>query len=75
MASKTYTAAVTREGRYWLATVTNLDGVNTWAYSFSHLDACVREAITLAEALPDGAEDAITVKWIMTSAPESHEEQ
>ena len=75
MPSMTYTAALTREGPYWLATVTNLDGVSTWADSFSHLDTYVREAIAVADDLPDGAENSIHVEWMITSNREGHEEQ
>lgn len=59
----TYTATITREGQKWLATVTNLDGVSTWADTFNELDVRVREAIALAENLPQGAEDSITTEW------------
>lgn len=64
----TYTATITREGRNWLATVTNLDGVSTWAHSFSGLDTNVREAIALAEDLPEGAEDSIIIEWSIPDA-------
>ncbi|ACR18808.1 hypothetical protein I6J22_06570 [Corynebacterium kroppenstedtii] len=62
----TYTADITREGKNWLATVTNLDGVSTWAPNFRQLDFYVREAIALAEGLPDGAEDKLEITWHMT---------
>lgn len=59
----TYTTTLTRDGNYWLATVTNLEGVSTWGSTFRECDAAVREAIALAEDLPDGAEDTIDVQW------------
>lgn len=68
MATMTYTATITREGRNWLATVTNLDGVSTWAHSFSGLDTNVREAIALAEDLPEGAKDSIIIEWSIPDA-------
>ncbi|MDO4915817.1 hypothetical protein [Corynebacterium sp.] len=61
-----YTADITREGKNWLATVTNLDGVSTWAPNFRQLDFYAREAIALAEDLPDGAEDTLEITWRMT---------
>lgn len=64
----TYTATITREGRHWLATVTNLEGVSTWAHSFSELDTNVREAIALAEDLPEGAENSIVIEWSIADA-------
>lgn len=73
--STPYTVTATQQGRYWLATVTNLDGVSTWGYSFSHLDTCVREAIAVADDLPDGAEHSIHVEWTITSNLTDHEEQ
>lgn len=63
-----YTATITREGGNWLATVTNLDGVSTWAQSFTQLDTYVREAIALAEDLPDGAEESLFIEWTLTDA-------
>ena len=64
----TYHAVITREGKNWLATVTNLDGVSTWARSFSELAFYVREAIALAEDLPDGAEDSMVIQWEVADA-------
>lgn len=58
-----YTVEVTREGRDWLATVTNLEGVSTWATTFAGLDRDVREAIALTEDLPDGVEDGLEITW------------
>lgn len=67
-----YTAVLTREGRDWIATVANLDGVNTWATSLSQLDAHVREAIALAEDLPEGEEDSLVVEWAVPDATHSN---
>lgn len=53
MSDKTYRVVVTREGDAWLADVPDLEGVHTWAKNLPSLDANVREAIALAEDLPD----------------------
>lgn len=58
-----YAVDVARERGEWLATVLTLEGVSTWASTVSDLDRNVREAIALAEYLPDGAEDALTISW------------
>ena len=63
-----YTANITREGKNWLATVTNLDEVSTWVPNFRRLDFYVREAIVLAEDLLDGAENTLEITWRMTDA-------
>ncbi|EEI26268.1 hypothetical protein HMPREF0294_2225 [Corynebacterium glucuronolyticum ATCC 51867] len=66
-----YSVRVTREGKDWLAEVTNLQGVSTWATTFSGLDRNVREAIALAENLPDGAEEKLWVSWdLPVTSPE-----
>lgn len=62
-----YVVDVTREDGDWLATVTNLDGVSTWATTFAHLDRDVREAIALAEDLPEGVEDSLAISWHLPS--------
>lgn len=64
----TYTVEVTREGSDWLASVTTLEGVNTWATTFAGLDHNVREAIALAEDLPEGAEDSLSLEWHLEDA-------
>ena len=43
-----YNVDVSRESEDWLATVTNLEGVSTWATTFANLDCNGREAIALA---------------------------
>lgn len=68
MVTMTYTADITREGKKWLATVTNLGGVSTWAPNFRQLNLYVHEAIALAEDLPDGAEKTLEITWRMTDA-------
>lgn len=66
-----YTVTVGRENGDWLATVTNLDGVSTWATTFAGLDHNVREAIALAEDLPEGAEDTLAISWqVPSDSPE-----
>lgn len=71
MAAMNYTVDVSREEGDWLATVTNLEGVSTWATTFANLDHAVREAIALAEDLPDGAEDTLPITWqVPSESPE-----
>ncbi|WP_256856397.1 hypothetical protein [Corynebacterium glutamicum] len=66
-----YTVDVSRENDDWLATVTNLESVSTWATTFANLDRNVREAIALAEDLPDGAEKSLDISWsVPTDSPE-----
>lgn len=50
-----YTATVTREDGYWLASVKGLAGAHTEARTLSMLDTAVREVIVLAADLPDEA--------------------
>lgn len=69
VAIRVYTAEVTREGGKLLATVTDLEGVSTWAESLSELDVCVREAIAVAEDLPAGAEAGLKVQWGVPGFP------
>lgn len=69
-----YVVSVTREGRDWLATVTNLEGVSTWATTFSQLDRNVREAIALAEDLPEGAEGSLCITWEIPASSSEVEE-
>lgn len=59
----TYIVNIAREEGNWLASVTNLEGVSTWAPTFSQLDFYVREAIALAEDLPEGAESSLELTW------------
>ncbi|HIW95969.1 MAG TPA: hypothetical protein H9867_05725 [Candidatus Corynebacterium gallistercoris] len=63
-----YTVEITRENGDWLATVTDLEGVATWASTFTQLVQYVREAIALAEDLPEGAEETIDVEWVLPGA-------
>lgn len=71
MAAMKYNVDVSRENEDWLATVTNLEGVSTWATTFANLDRNVREAIALAEDLPEGAESSLTISWsVPTDSPE-----
>ena len=65
----TYAADITREGKNWLTTVTNLDGASTWVPNFRQFNFYVREAIALAGDPPDGAEDTLEITWRMTDAP------
>lgn len=48
--------------------MTDLDGVSTWAPNFRQLDFYAREAIALAEDLPDGAENTLEITWRITDA-------
>ena len=71
MAAMNYTVDVSRENDDWLATVTNLESVSTWATTFANLDRNVREAIALAEDLPDSAEKSLDISWsVPTDSPE-----
>ena len=71
MVAMKYNVDVSRENEDWLATVTNLEGVSTWATTFANLDRNVREAIALAEDLPEGAESSLTISWSApTDSPE-----
>lgn len=58
-----YTVEVTREGKSWLADVRGLPGVHTWAKNLPSLEASLREAIALAEDLPDGAEQSVGLRF------------
>lgn len=68
MVTLNHTADITHEGKNCLTIVTNLDGVSTWACHFRQLNFDVREAIALAEDLPDGAEDTLEITWRMIDA-------
>lgn len=67
-----YNVDVSRESEDWLATGTNLEGVSTWATTFANLDRNGREAIALAEDLPEGAESSLTISWSVPT--DSHPE-
>jgi predicted RNase H-like HicB family nuclease len=58
---QTYHVVVTREDDAWLADVPDLPGTHTWAKNLPGLDRSVREAIALAENLPDGAEPDLSL--------------
>ena len=59
----TYQVIVTREGDAWLADVPGVSGTHTWAKNLPGLDRNVREAIALAEDLPDGAEAGLDLAY------------
>ncbi len=61
--TRTYHVVVTREGESWLADVPDVAGAHTWAKNQLSLDRNVREAIALAEDLPDGAEDGLVLDY------------
>jgi hypothetical protein len=63
VSNKIYRVSVTREDSAWLADVPNLQGVHTWARNLPTLDRSVREAIALAEDLPDGAEASLRLDY------------
>lgn len=63
MRGKTYRVVVTREGDSWLADVPDVEGTHTWAKNLPSLDANVREAIALAEDLPEGAEPTLALAY------------
>lgn len=58
-----YTATVTREDDYWLATVNGLAGAHTEARTLSMLDTAIREVIVLAADLPDEAMQDLTIDY------------
>jgi hypothetical protein len=60
---KLYKVIVTREEDAWLADVPALTGTHTWAKNLPTLDRNVREAIALAEDLPEGAEESLRLTW------------
>jgi predicted RNase H-like HicB family nuclease len=59
----TYRVVVRRESEAWLADAPDLEGVHTWARSLRTLHRAIREAIALAEDLPDGAEDDLDIAF------------
>jgi hypothetical protein len=59
----TYHVVVTREGVNWLADVPTVPGAHTWARNLVALDAAVREAVALADDLPDDAEADLDLVW------------
>jgi hypothetical protein len=58
-----YEVIVTREGDAWMADVPAVSGTHTWAKNLPGLDRNVREAIALAEDLPEGAEDGLDLSY------------
>jgi hypothetical protein len=58
-----YAVRVSREGTAWLADVAGLAGVHTWAKNLPSLEESIREAIALAQDLPDGAESALGLRF------------
>lgn len=63
MTGTTYHVVVTRGDGSWLADVPQLPGVHTYARTLPALDREVREAIALAEDLPDGAEPGLSLSY------------
>jgi hypothetical protein len=63
MAEVSYRVVVTREEGAWLAQASGLPGVQTWAKNLTNLNHAIREAIALAEDLPDGAEDGLDIAY------------
>lgn len=61
--STTYRVIVTREDDAWLADVPDVAGTHTWARNLPRLDHDVREAIALAEDLPEGAEAGLELVY------------
>ncbi len=58
-----YVVEVSREGTAWMADVPQLPGVHTWGRNLSGLEDSIREAIALAEDLPDGAESDLGLRF------------
>lgn len=63
LSNKIYKVSVTREDDAWVADVPDLQGVRTWARDLPTLDRSVREAVALAEDLPDGAEAGLRLDY------------
>jgi hypothetical protein len=61
--SKTYRVVVTREGDAWLGDAPDVAGTHTWAKNLPNLDRNIREAIALAEDLPEGAEESLELEY------------
>jgi DNA-directed RNA polymerase specialized sigma subunit len=58
-----YDVIVSRAGDAWLADVPAVAGTHAWAKNLPGLDRNVREAIALAEDLPDGAEAGLELVY------------
>lgn len=58
-----YRVVVNREDGRWLADVPDVPGTHTWAKNLVGLDASVREAIALAEDLPEGVEPELELSY------------
>ena len=58
-----YEVIVTREGDAWLADVPAVTGTHTWAKNLPGLDRNIREAIALAQDLPEGAETQLELSY------------
>ncbi len=58
-----YNVLVTREGDAWLADAVDVPGAHTWAKNLPTLDHDIREAIALAEDLPEGAEADLSIAY------------
>ena len=63
MRDTVYKVVITKERNDWLADIPQLQGVHTFAHSLSSLERNIREAIALAEDLPEGAEEEILLDW------------
>ncbi|MGA8114033.1 MAG: hypothetical protein WCA46_10260 [Actinocatenispora sp.] len=63
MSTKTYRVVVTRENDAWLADATDVPGTHTWAKNLPGLDHAIREAIAMAEDLPEGAEPDLSLDY------------
>jgi len=63
VSERVYHVEVSRERGSWLAHVRDLQGVQTWARNLPSLDLAVREAIALAEDLPQDAEPTLALVY------------
>jgi predicted RNase H-like HicB family nuclease len=69
-----YDVTVTREGQSWLADAPDVPGTHTWSRTLRALDRSIREAIALAEDLPEGAEAVLEIQYTYrTGDPELDE--
>lgn len=71
----TYTATITREDGWWLASVDGLAGAHTEARTLSMLDRNVRDVIVLAADLPDEAADGLDIDYAFDTGDPVLDEQ
>ncbi len=63
MSERVYRVVATREGDDWLADVPDAPPAHTFARNLESLDRYVREAVVLAEDLPDESMGSLQLAW------------